>query len=176
MADYYSQCVVSPMLPLADLTAAEQLILRNIFDSEVDGDELYLFAEIGRNTMIDLELPDMLAALAATCVAAAATRLLSKAVAELPEGEAAAEIELDDEWIEILQEIVRRSNALTFVTIETGFNCSKMRSDGFGGAAIVITADTVDTMSTSQFIDETLAARLGTTNRSSPPEGGISAP
>jgi len=176
MADYYSQCVVSPMLPLADLTAAEQLILRNIFDSEVDGDELYLFAEIGRNTMIDLELPDMLAALAATGVASAATRLLGKAVAELPEGEAAAEIELDDEWIEILQEIVRRSNALTFVTIETGFNCSKMRSDGFGGAAIVITADTVDTMSTSQFIDETLAARLGTTNRSSPLEGGISAP
>jgi hypothetical protein len=176
MADYYSQCVVSPMLPLADLMAAEQLLLRNIFGSEVDGDELYLFAEIGRNTMIDLELPDMLAALAATGVASAATRLLSKAVAELPEGEAAAEIELDDEWIEILQEIVRRSNALTFVTIETGFNCSKMRPDGFGGAAMVITADTVDTMSTSQFIDETLSARLGTTNRSSPLEGGISAP
>jgi hypothetical protein len=175
MADYYSQCVVSPMLPLADLTAAEQLILRNIFDSEVDGDELYLFAEIGRNTMIDLELPDMLAALAATGFASDATRLLSKAVAELPEGEGSAEIELDDELIEILQEIVRRSNALTFVAIETGFNCSKMRSDGFGGAAIVITADTVDTMSTSQFIDETLASRLGTTNRSSPPEGGISA-
>ena len=176
MADYYSQCVVSPKLPLADLTAAEQLILRNIFDSEVDGDELYLFAEIGRNTMIDLELPDMLAALAATGVASAATRLLSKAVAELPEGEGSAEIELDDEWIEILQEIVRRSNALTFVAIETGFNCSKMRSDGFGGAAIVITADTVDTMSTSQFIDETLAARLGTPKRSSPLEGGIPTP
>jgi len=176
MADYYSQCVVSPMLPLADLTAAEQLILRNIFDSEVEGGELYLFSEIGRNTMIDLELPDILAALAGTGVASASTRLLSKAVAKLPEGEGSAEFELDDEWIEILQEIVRRSNALTFVAIETGFNCSKMRSDGFGGAAIVITADTVDTMSTSQFIDETLAARLGTTNRSSPLEGGISAP
>lgn len=176
MADYYSQCVVSPMLPLADVTAAEQLILRNIFDSEVDGDELYLFAEIGRNTMIDLELPDMLAALAGTGVASAATRVLSKAVAELPEGEAAAEIELDDEWIEILQEIVRRPNALTFFAIETGFNCSKMRSDGFGGAAIVITADTVDTMSTSQFIDETLATRLGTPNPSLPLEGGIPVP
>ncbi len=176
MADYYSQCVVSPMLPLADLTAAEQLILRNIFDSEVEAGELYLFAEIGRNTMIDLELPDMLAALAGTGVASAATRLLSKAVAKSPDGEGTAEIELDDEWIEILQEIMRRSNALTFVTIETGFNCSKMRPDGFGGAAMVITADTIDTMSTSQFIDETLSARLVTTNRSSPLEGEISAP
>ena len=176
MADYYSQCVVSPTLPLADLTAAEQLVLRTIFDSEVDGDELYLFAEIGRNSMIDLERPDMLAALAGTDGASAATRLLSKAVAGLPDGEGTAEIDLDDEWIEILQEIVRRSNALSFIAIETGFNCSKMRSDGFGGAAIVITADTVDTMSTSQFIDETLALRLGTTNRSSPLEAGVPAP
>lgn len=173
MADYYSQCVVSPTLPLADLTAAEHLILRNIFDSEVEDDELYLFAEIGRNSMIDLELPDMLAALAGTGVASAATWLLSKAIAELPDGEGTAEIDLDDEWIEILQEIVRRSNALTFIAIETGFNCSKMRSDGFGGSAVVITADTVDTMSTSQFVDETLAARLGTTNRSSPREEDV---
>lgn len=164
MADYYSQCVVSPLLPLADVTAAEQLILRNIFDSEVDGDELYLFAEIARNSMITLELPDMLAALVETGVASPATRLLSKAVAELPESEAAAEIEIDDGWIEIFQEIVRRSKTLTFVAIETGFNCSKMRSDGFGGAAIVITAETIDLMSTSQFIDETLAARLGGTD------------
>ena len=176
MADYYSQCVVSPTLPLADLTAAEKLILCNIFDSEVDDDELYLFAEIGRNTMIELEVPDMLAALAGTGIASAATRLLSKAVAELPDGEGTAEIEIDDGWIEIFREIVRRSDALTFVAIETGFNCSKMRSDGFGGAAIVITADTVDTMSTSQFIDETLTARLGQTSRSSPLESGISAP
>lgn len=163
MADYYSQCVVSPTLPLADLTAAEQLLLRNIFDSELDDEGLYLFAEIGRNSMIDLELPDILAALTATGTASAATRLLSKAVADMAEGESVAEIDLDDDWIEILQEIVARSKTLTFVAVETGFNCSKMRPDGFGGAAVVITADAVDAMSTSQFIDETLAARLGDT-------------
>lgn len=83
MADYYSQCVVSPMLPLADVTAAEQLVLRNMFDSELEGDELYLFAEIGRNSMIGLEIPEILAALSSTGVASAATRLLSKAVADL---------------------------------------------------------------------------------------------
>ena len=161
MADYYSQCVVSPMLPLADVTAAEQLVLRNMFDSELEGDELYLFAEIGRNSMIGLEIPDILVALSSTGVASVATRLLSKAVADLADGEITAEIDLDDHWLEILQEIVGRSDTLSFVAIETGFNCSKMRPDGFGGAAIVITAETIDAMSTNQFIDETLAARLG---------------
>lgn len=161
MADYYSQCVVSPMLPLADVTAAEQLVLRNMFNSELEGDELYLFAGMGRNSMIGLEVPDILTALSSTGVASIATRLLSKAVADLADGEISAEIDVDDHWLEILQEIVGRSDTLSFVVIETGFNCSKMRPDGFGGAAIVITAEIIDAMSTSQFVDETLAARLG---------------
>lgn len=172
MADYYSQCVVSPMLPLAELTEAEQLVLRNIFDSQLDGEDLYLFTEIGRNSLIELALPDMRAALASAEIVSLATRLLSKAVADLPDGEDTAEIELDDEWLEIFQEIVQRSDTLTFVAIETGFNCSKVRPDGFGGAAIVITAEAIDTISTSQFIDETLAARLGKTSSAMPHDGG----
>ncbi len=171
MADYYSQCVVSPMLPLSDLTDAERLILCAIFESETDADELYLFAEVGRNSMIDLELPDVQAALAATAVGSAAADLLARAVAGLSEDDTVVEIDLDDHWIGILQEIVRRSPTLTFVAVETGFNCSKMRPDGFGGAALVITADTVDAMSTSQFIDETLSLRLGAAHPSSPTGG-----
>lgn len=161
MADYYSPCVVSPMLPLRELTAAERLILCNVFESETENDELYLFAEIGRNSMIDLELPDIVAALATSTESSAAADLLVGAIAGLPDGHTVAEIDLDDRWIDILQEIVRRSPTLTFIAIETGFNCSKMRPDGFGGSALVITADTIDAMSTSQFIDETLARRLG---------------
>jgi len=174
MADYYSQCVVSPMLPLGDLTAAERLILCNIFESKTESDELYLFAEIGRNSMIDLELPDIEAALATTEGSTAAD-LLAGAIVGLADGDTVAEIDLDDHWIAIFQEIVRRSPTLTFVAIETGFNCSKMRPDGFGGSALVITAETVDAMSTSQFIDETLAVRLGAAADPSNHEGGTDA-
>jgi hypothetical protein len=168
MADYYSQCVVSPTLPLTDLTAAERLVLCAIFDSEVDEQDLYLFAEISRSSSITLELPDALVALSATAAASAATRLLSKGVADTPEGEDLVEIDVEDAWTEIFQEIVRRSDTLSFVAIETGLTCSRMRSDGFGGAAVVVTADTCDTMSTSQFIDETLAARFAAVPEATP--------
>ncbi len=160
MADYYSQCVVSPTLPLGEITAAEQLILRTIFDSEIDNGELYLFAEVGHHDTIDLDLPDMQAALAETTIPSAATRLLIKAVADLACGEETATLDLQDEWIEIFQDIIGRSAQITFITIETSFTCSKMRPDGFGGSAQVITQANVDTMSTSQFIDETLATRF----------------
>lgn len=161
MADYYSQCDVSPMLPLSDLTAAERLILCNVFESETDADELYLFAEVGRNSMLDLERSDIVAALATTAQGSVAADLLAGAIAGLAEDDTAAEIDLDDHWVGILQEIVRRSPTLTFVAIETAFTCSKMRPDGFGGSALVITADAVDAMSTSQFIDEALGRRVG---------------
>lgn len=175
MADYYSQCVVSPMLRCRDLTAAELLLLCSIFESEIDKDELYLFAEVGRNSMIDLDVPDIAAALATSGTGSAAVDLLRKALADLSDEDTVAEIELDDEWITILQEVVRRSDALTFIAVETGFNCSKMRADGFGGAALVITADAVDAMSTSQFIDETLALRLGAATACAEGPGGSDA-
>lgn len=175
MADYYSQCVVSPMLSLSDLTAAERLILCNMFESETDADELYLFAEVGRNSMIDLELPDIQVALATSAEGSAAADLLAGAIAGLAEDDTVAEIDMDDHWIGILQEIVRRSPTLTFIAIETAFTCSKMRPDGFGGSALLITADAVDAMSTSQFIDETLSRRVGTATEPSSLAGGSDA-
>ena len=175
MADYYSQCVVSPMLPLSDLTAAEHLILCNMFESEADADELYLFAEVGRNSMFDLERSDIVAALATTAKGSAAADLLAGAIAGLSEDDTVAEIDLDDQWIGILQEIVRRSPTLTFIAIETAFTCTKMRPDGFGGSALLITADTVDAMSTSQFIDEALSRRVGAATEPSSPAGASDA-
>lgn len=160
MAEYYSQSTVSPLLPLVDMSAAERLVLGAVFDAEEDEGELYLFAENGRNLTIAIDRNDARTALKATCPASAATRLLSKAVAETADGEDVVSIDVEDGWIDILQDIIRRSVTLTFLALETAHTCSKMRADGFGGGAIVVTADTVDMMSTSQFIDETLAARL----------------
>ncbi len=46
-------------------------------------------------------------------------------------------------WEPIFQDIVRRSSTLTQITAMTAFTCSKMRPDGFGGMAILITVDVI---------------------------------
>jgi hypothetical protein len=51
---------------------------------------------------------------------------------------------------------VRRS-ALDFIEVETAWTCTKMRPDGFGGAATLITADAIEGMSTSSWLDEAIA-------------------
>ena len=70
----------------------------------------------------------------ATCVA----ECLSRAAPE------ETEIDFDlsgTSWELIFQDIVRRSPTLRYVTAITSFDCSKMRPDGFGGMAVLITAD-----------------------------------
>ena len=72
-----------------------------------------------------------------------------------------AEIDLDlsgtSIWEFIFQEIVRRSPTLRYVTAITSFDCSKMRADGFGGMAVLITGDRILAKSTHDLIAEFLA-------------------
>lgn len=54
---------------------------------------------------------------------------------------------------DILQEVVEQSaGALPYLTVEAALTCSKPRPDGFGGYAMVITADGIKSMSTSLWL------------------------
>lgn len=57
---------------------------------------------------------------------------------------------------ELLVSAAKRSKTLTYVTILTAFTCSKMRPDGFGGAAVLITANAVKGKSTNDIIEDFL--------------------
>ncbi len=56
-----------------------------------------------------------------------------------------------------IQDIVRRSTTLRYVTAVSSFSCSKMRPDGFGGMAVLITADRIVGKSTSDILEDFLA-------------------
>ena len=52
---------------------------------------------------------------------------------------------------------MRRSETLTHVSIEAAFTCSKMRPDGFGGMATLITAKEIISESTTGLLEKWLA-------------------
>ena len=56
----------------------------------------------------------------------------------------------------IFHKIVRRSASLRYVTAVSAFTCSKMRLDGFGGMAVLITASGVMGKSTNDIIEDFL--------------------
>jgi hypothetical protein len=140
MADYISPTVVQPTIPLTDMTQIEQLLLTNVFESELDREGLYLFAEQYMDNMPVVEIDKVRNALAVSTPGRTADFIRD----QLGRLEAdAAYLQLDTEipWETALQGIVRRSATIEHVEVITSFVCSKMRSDGFGGAVTVITAD-----------------------------------
>lgn len=162
MADYFSQTVIRPDIPLAAMTALERAVLEKMFDEERVGEDIYFCAPYGPNDPVFLdivrvkELLDVDEGIAST-LADHVRGELGKADRDDPE------LTLDMSVIgyEVLfQDIVKRS-ALGYVEVETAWTCSKMRPDGFGGAAMLITADDVESISTAGWLEQAIAALAG---------------
>lgn len=151
MADYYTPTVVEPFIPLSALLPIERLFLARVFDEEIADETAYYYSEDGANDLIFLDARDVRAALGAA--SPETSRLAQKLLEEQPDaipGE--DDIELDmcgDLWADVLQDIVRRSPDLDHLTVTMAFTCSKMRPDGFGGLAMLITAETIRSESTN---------------------------
>jgi hypothetical protein len=164
MADHYTPTVVQQTIPTIDMTPLERLLLTHIFSAEPDGDGLYFFAEEGPADMIAIDRAQLDAALAASRDAAGstATTYVGEHLSERPPDLAEVDLDLSStSWQLIVQDIVRRSSSLRYVTAVSSFTCTKMRPDGFGGMAVLITADRIVGKSTSDFLEDFLAeARL----------------
>ena len=156
MADYHSPTIIQPSIPNVDMTPLERLILTNIFDFEPDGDALYLFTELRPSDIFELPAEEFRSAFAAS--ADVPSRVCDYLRYTFTNLDAAAEfVEVDVSgmsWNFILQDIVRRSQALGYLYVLTAFTCTKMRPDGFGGMVVFVTAETVEGKSTFEVLDE----------------------
>lgn len=162
MADYFSQTVIRPDIPRTAMTALERKVLGEIFEEEAVGDDVYYCASHGPGDLVFLGMAEVRALLAEdeaieSSLADLARDLLSRVDAD------ADELDLDLSVISfegIFQDIVKRSS-LDYVEVEAAWTCSKMRPDGFGGAATLITADDIQSVSTAGWLEEAVARLSG---------------
>ena len=162
MADYYTPTVLQQSIPDADMTPLERLLLTHIFDTERDGDGWYFFSEQGPADMLYVERAALEAALAAS--QSTGESVANTFVKEhLPEPQCGdplpSHLDLDlstTSWEFIMQDIVKRSSTLAYVSVVSFFTCSKMRPDGFGGAVVVISDDEILGKSTNDLLEEFL--------------------
>ena len=157
MANYLSPTVIQQPIPVADMTPLERLVLGLIFDAEPDGDALYFHASLGPSDAIGLSIDDLRTPFEASAgIDSTATTYVAERLAAAPAGD--TEIDFSGtSWEFIFQDIVRRSATLRYVTAVTSFTCSKMRPDGFGGMAVLITADAILGKSTNDILEDFLA-------------------
>jgi len=154
MADYFEQTVVQQTIPTADMTPLERLLLSRIFDCEPDGD-----AEQSPSSMILVTRAELKNALASSPDIDSAAHLHVTEQLAASDAEA-TEIDLDlsgTSWEFFFQDIVKRSATLAYVSVVAAFTCSKMRPDGFGGMAVLITRDAIVGKSTNDLLEDFLA-------------------
>ena len=159
MADYFEQTVVQQTIPTADMTPLERLLLSRIFECEPDGDGCYFFAQESPSTMIFATRAELEAALASSPdIESAAHRYVTEQLAAANAD--ATEIDLDlsgTSWEFFFQDIVKRSKTLAYISVVAAFTCSKMRPDGFGGMAVLITRNAIVGKSTNDLLEDFLA-------------------
>jgi hypothetical protein len=124
---------------------------------------VYFHASLGPSDAIGLSIDELRAAFEASAATASTT---TNYVAERLAAVAAddTEIEIDfsgTSWEFIFQDIVRRSSTLRYVTAVASFTCPKMRPDGFGGMAVLITADAIVGKSTNDILEDLLTEKDG---------------
>lgn len=158
MPDYYSQMVVRPDIPKTAMSELEFRVLSAVFRHEVIGEDVYFYAPFGPNDMVAMDVPEVVALLTADeGIPSTLADHLREELAGLDPDTTELDFDLSVIGFEgIFQDVVKRS-ALDYIEIESAWSCSKMLSDGFGGAATLITADDLEHMSTSDFLEQAIA-------------------
>lgn len=163
MADYHSPTVVTPSIPVADMTALENLLLQQVFDESMDGNESYFHSWCGPSDILTIDAIELRTAWQESrdresrINAYVGKRL--EAFDATAEDKRSDDLDLDltgpdEDWTRMFQDIVRRSQTLDEIVVTTAFTCSKMRSDGFGGSVMRITADAIQYASTVEMLEE----------------------
>lgn len=161
MADYFSPTVVQQLIPIADMTPLERFVLGLVFDIETEGDDLYLHSSTGPRDGIGLSIHDLRTALeASTEEESVLTAYVRDRVSAAPGDDTEIELDLSElSWAHILQDIVRRSPTLDYISVVSAFTCSRMRPDGLGGGVVLITAEAINSRSTHDILEELLMSR-----------------
>lgn len=162
MADYFSQTVIRPDIPRTAMTALEFKVFGQMFDHEDVGEDVYFCASHGPNDLLFVKLAEVKSLLGEDeGVASGLAELVRQLLAKCDPAEIELELDMSVIGFEgIFQDIIRRS-PLDYVEVEAAWTCSKMRPDGFGGAATLITADDIETVSTAGWLEEAIERLSG---------------
>lgn len=164
MTDYHSPTVVDPYIPVADITPLERLILGLSYDEEPAGPGLVYFNSwCGPSGVVSVGAGALKEAIeasrdAASVIYAHVARCLAEhESSDEPSPNDTIEIDLtgpEDFHDMMFRDIVRRSATIEEIVVTQAFTCTKMRMDGFGGAVIRITAETIQYRSTHDMLEE----------------------
>lgn len=156
MANYYTDVLVSPSIPLADMTALERLYLSQAFEETLnssDGTAAYNAPETSTHTFGMVARAALVLALdQSRAQGCKLVPIFEEVLAGAADGE---DIEvwldtLNTRYEDVLQSIVRRSSTVKRIIVYHAFTSDRPDPEGFGGAVDLIEPDRIDGWSTDR--------------------------
>ncbi len=172
MADYYTQTVIHQEIPERLIAPFERLLLAEVFENENHDAAIYYYASESPNDFVTLDRRAVESALSTCRVRSRVRSALVEALLKSDPEHEYFDFDLTAacDYTTILQDIVRRSKGdLPYLTIAGAYTCSKMRPDGFGGMAIIITPSRILYHSTNSVLEAFEARRARKAARQSAP-------
>ncbi|MDE2392067.1 MAG: hypothetical protein KGL65_10720, partial [Rhodospirillales bacterium] len=150
-------------IPKADMTKLEFLLLSNIFESVEEEGGIYFYSSEGAQDFVWAQKSELIEAIEESRgYTSQVLAIVEEQLAKLTPDEDELELDMSGmSWEHMIQDIVRRSATLRYISVAAAFTCSKMRSDGFGGMAVFVTAENIKWFSTTEFLTDCLAEIVG---------------
>ena len=159
MPSYYTPTVVQQILPHADVSPLERLILGSIFDAEEDESGIYFSSSEGPCDLVIVPRAELVETLAASQPFAGELNPYIAARVDALETDPNGEVEIDMsgiDWAFVLQDVLKRSTTLNYITVFRAFTVSKMCPEGWGGGCELITRDEIAGKSTHEIMEDLL--------------------
>ena len=148
MAHQASPTVIQQLIPRADMTELELLLLAYVFYAEEHEAGFYFYTDEGPASFITVSRDRLAAALAASQhTSSEMNAYVAERLPGLPK-EAVDDL--------VLGCAMARSKTLTYLTAITSFTSSKLRPDALGGLAVLVTAEEVTSNSTNEILEDLL--------------------
>lgn len=160
MANYFTPTVIRPSLPESEVSPLTLFILTAIFEYEKHDGKIRFFSRTGHERTVSLDSDELQRV---TKVSEQSENGIERGytlpVSDIHERDGDSdlvEIEFDMDFIYlVLRDVVLRSPSIDRIEMISSFTCDRMREDGFGGSAAVITADEIKYFSTHDFLKDT---------------------
>jgi len=155
MCEYYSRTVIQPKIPYADLTMLEQSVLGELFRFREDSTGTHFFSDDMIRSAFYMNITDLRETMASADGAGAieANRIIKACLINISAVAGDVWLEFPERfWEAILQDIVKRSKTLRYISVTTSFFCRETRDDSPGAEVTLITADGIWSRSTDEML------------------------
>lgn len=157
MGDLETTVVITPAIPLDDMTPLERLVLSHVFDAGETDEGLLLYSDRGAAKLLNIPTTELATAYTASLARSDSdlNEIIGQCWADLESAGETVNVDMSDTtWEFVLTNIVARSTILTEIRVLEWYRHPSQSQDSFGANVMLITEHAVVGRNSDDLLEE----------------------